>query len=69
MDAAPDNPPPIAQYAGKSHNCEFLLSIYATDSNGGTTAVLETRADAWDTFDAPVQLAAVPVSAWSGGAA
>jgi hypothetical protein len=60
---APDPEPElVAQYEASTDVCHFLVSVF-TDG-----AVLEMRRNEWDTFDPPVQLAAVPVSAWSGRA-
>jgi hypothetical protein len=66
--ATPELPTPT-QYRGRDAHGEFLVTIFPADGNKPASAEITWRANEWDTFDPPVQLTAVPVSAWSGGAA
>lgn len=65
---APDPEPPV-QYKGRDVNGEYLVTVFPADGNKPASAEVAFRPDQWQTWGAPVQLAAVPVSAWTGGAA
>jgi hypothetical protein len=65
---APDPEPPVQFRGTDERHGEWLVTIFPATSTAPASAEVSFRPDEWQTWGAPVQLAAVPVSAWSGRA-
>lgn len=53
-----------SQYRGQTPTgAEFLVTVFPAEGNKPASAEVAWRADQWDTFDRPVQCAAVPETA------
>ena len=51
------------QFRGHTEAGEFLVTVFPAEGNKPACAEVAFRRDEWETFDAPVQCAAVPVAA------
>jgi hypothetical protein len=54
-----------AQFRGHTDAGEFLVTVWPAEGTKPACAEVAWRRDEWETFDAPVQCAAVPVTAVS----
>jgi len=52
-----------AQFRGRTEAGEFLVTVFPAEGTKPACAEVAFRHDEWETFDAPVQCAAVPVAA------
>jgi hypothetical protein len=53
----------MKQYAGRDGNGEWLVTVHDAADGRPAAAEVAWRPNEWDTWSAPVQLEAVPVTA------